>query len=155
MMRRMEEAFQQKNPEYFIHVLDTANRMVLRLHAVCALAEIGDESVVLILSRILKSENDPLIRHEAAFSLGQIGLKSGIPALEDAMLNDVSDIVRHEAAAALGSLGAESARPSLEKALSDSSELVAGSAKASLYNLDYLRHEKDQTETLARNMIRP
>ncbi len=156
VMKRMEEEYERSNPAYFIQVLGSESRMVLRLHAVCALADVGDDSAVPALAKVLKNDQDPLLRHEAAFSLGQMGLQSGISALIDATLNDPSDIVRHEAAAALGSIGNQSAREALEKALRDPSPLVSGSAKASLYNLDYLKDQMAQKSTEpSRNIIRP
>ncbi len=156
IMRRMDEEYKNEKPAYFIQIIGSKRPMVLRLHAVCALADVGDESAIPSLAQVLKSDPDPLLRHEAAFSLGQMGLHSGIPSLIDATLNDPSDIVRHEAAAALGSIGNQSAREALEKALRDPSDLVSGSARASLYNLDYLRKEsKEQATNSARNPIRP
>ncbi len=156
VMKRMEEEYKEENPAYFIQIVGSQSPMVLRLHAVCALADVGDKSAVPSLAHVLKSDPDPLLRHEAAFSLGQMGLHSGIPPLIDATLNDPSDIVRHEAAAALGSIGNQSAREALEKALRDPSDLVSGSARASLYNLDYLRSESEREYSeSARNPIRP
>ncbi len=156
VMRKMEEAYEREKPSYFIKVLESRKPMVLRLHAVCALADIGDESAINALARVLKVDPDPLLRHEAAFSLGQLGLQPGIPHLIDAALNDPSDIVRHEAAAALGSIGNQSARHALMQASKDPSDLVSGSAKASLYNLDYLKHQiEQQSMDSRRNPIRP
>lgn len=152
----MESEYEHGNPAYFIKVLASERPMVLRLHAVCALADVGDESAIPALSQVLKSDPNPLLRHEAAFSLGQIGLQPGIQALISAMLNDSSDLVRHEAAAALGSIGNQSGRDALQKALGDPSELVSGSAEASLYNLDYLKQQSEQKRSdSARNQIRP
>jgi HEAT repeat protein len=156
VMKRMEEEYKRESPGYFIQIINSKSTMVLRLHAVCALADVGDELAVPTLAKVLKSDPDPLLRHEAAFSLGQMGLQSGIPPLIDAMLKDSSDIVRHEAAAALGSIGNQSAHEALKQALNDPSDLVSGSARASLYNLDYLQNEMNQqTTNTARNPIRP
>ncbi len=156
VMWKMEQEYEREKPFYFIKILESKKPMVLRLHAVCALADVGDESAIEALAQVLKSDPDPLLRHEAAFSLGQMGLKPGIPLLIDAALNDPSDIVRHEAAAALGSIGNQSARAALIQASKDPSKLVSGSAKASLYNLDYLQNqlEKKFTDT-RRNPIKP
>jgi Pyruvate/2-oxoacid:ferredoxin oxidoreductase delta subunit len=49
-------------------------------------------------------------------------------------------IVRHEAAAALGSIGSASAEATLTKALADKAEIVKNSAKASLFNIEFLKH---------------
>lgn len=156
VMKRMEEEYKKQKSSYFVQVIKSNSPMVLRLHAVCALADVGDESAITALARVLKSDADPLLRHEAAFSLGQMGLQPGIPHLIDATLNDPSDIVRHEAAAALGSIGSQSARHALTQASKDPSELVSGSAKASLYNLDYLKHQiEEQSTKPPRNPIRP
>lgn len=156
VMKRMEDEYKKEKPTYFIEIIKSNSSMVLRLHAVCALADVGDESAIPALAQVLKSDSDPLLRHEAGFSLGQMGLESGIPPLIDAMLNDPSDIVRHEAAAALGSIGRQSAREALQRATKDPSELVSGSARASLYNLDYLKHQIERLSADSnRNPIRP
>lgn len=154
-MRRMEEEYEKGNPAYFIQILRTEKLMVLRLHAITALANIGDETAVPALAEVLKNDSDPLLRHEAAFSLGQMGIQPGIPHLIDATLHDPSDIVRHEAAAALGSIGNQTAREALTQALDDPSPLVSGSAKASLYNLNYLKSQMRESSNSGRNQIRP
>ncbi len=155
-MKKMEAEYAKGDPAYFIHVLKSERSMVLRLHAVTALANIGDDTAVPALAEVLKTDPDPLLRHEAAFSLGQMGIQPGIPHLIDATLHDLSDIVRHEAAAALGSIGNQTAREALTQALNDPSPLVSGSARASLYNLDYLKSQmKQESPESARNPIKP
>ena len=91
------------------------------------------------LSDVLFHDPDPLVRHEAAFSLGQIGLSSAVKALEKAATTDRDPIVRHEAAAALGSIGNPSAESALRKALSDKEAIVSNSARASLFNIEFLK----------------
>lgn len=116
----------------------------MRTRAVCILADIGDVTVVPILSEILKNDKTPLVRHEAAFTLGQLGFSQSLDFLIDAMLHDVDSVVRHESAVALGSIGDESAREALIKALDDKDQLVVHSAFSSLLNLDYLKnHNKE------------
>jgi HEAT repeat protein len=139
---QMEESFKNKDVECFLRVLREDDTLVLRVHAVCALAEIGDETAVPALTDILLHDPNSLVRHEASFSLGQMGFPSGVEALMTALIADPSDIVRHESAAALGSIGDERARGVLEKATHDKSEEVRGSALASLFNLDYLKNRK-------------
>jgi HEAT repeat protein len=139
LLSEMERAFERKDPSFFNRVLEEEAALVLRVHAVTALSEIGDETSVPVLGEVLKNDPSSLVRHEAAFSLGQMGLKSSVPYLIDASLKDTSEIVRHESAAALGAIGDEKAREALEKASEDSNEEVRGSALASLFNLDYLR----------------
>ena len=85
----------------------------------CILADIGDSTVVPILSEILKHDETPLVRLEAAFTLGQLGFPQCVIHLIDAMLNDNDNVVRHESAVALGSIGDEFARDALIKATSD------------------------------------
>lgn len=138
----MEEKYETKDAEYFNHVLTEEPSLVVRVHAVTVLSEIGDESSVPVLADVMKRDPSPLIRHEAAFSLGQMGLSSAVPYLIDAALNDPSEIVRHESAAALGAIGDECAREALEKASKDTSDEVRGSAIASLFNLDFLKYSK-------------
>ena len=139
VMKRMEEEYEKKNEDFFIDVLSKEPSLVLRVHAVTILAELGSEAAVPALSDVVLHDPDPLVKHEAAFTLGQMGLASGVPALEEAVRHDREPIVRHESAAALGSIGNQSARPTLEAALDDPDELVRNSAAASLFNLKFLR----------------
>ncbi len=139
VMKGMEEAWQKKDESYFIRVLESEPSLVLRVHAVCILAEVGGERSVPTLSDVLLHDPDPLVRHEAAFSLGQIGNSEGNVALSEAVLNDRDPIVRHESAAALGSVGSAYSEEVLTKALSDSDEMVRNSAKASLFNIRFLK----------------
>jgi deoxyhypusine monooxygenase len=139
VMKDMEEAFQCKNESYFINVLRSEPSLVLRVHAVCILAEVGSERSVPVLSDVLLHDPDPLVRHEAAFSLGQIGQAEGNVALAEAAINDRDPIVRHESAAALGSVGSAQSEEVLTKVLADEDEMVRNSAKASLFNIRFLK----------------
>jgi HEAT repeat protein len=138
----MEEQYESRNASFFNKILAEETALVIRLHAVTVLSEIGDESSVPILGDVLKHDPSSLIRHECAFSLGQMGLKSAVPYLVEGALNDSSEIVRHESAAALGAIGEEQARSALVEASKDQSEEVRGSAIASLFNLDFLKYSK-------------
>ena len=140
VLARMEKNYEEKDARYFNEVLRNEPTLVVRVHAVTVLSEIGDESSVPVLADVMKNDPSSLIRHEAAFSLGQMGLKSAVPYLCDAALHDSSEIVRHESAAALGAIGDERAREPLMKATGDPSEEVRGSALASLFNLDFLAY---------------
>lgn len=135
----MEEAWQKKDESYFVSVLQKEPSLVLRVHAVCILAEVGGEGAVPALSDVLLHDPDPLVRHEAAFSLGQIGLSEGNRALAEAVINDKDPIVRHESAAALGSVGSADSEKILTKALDDGDEMVRNSALASLFNIRFLK----------------
>jgi len=106
---------------------------------VCILAEVGGEKSIPALADVLLHDPDPLVRHEAAFSLGQIGLSEGNVALGEAVINDKDPIVRHESAAALGSVGSAESEGVLTKALEDTDEMVRNSAKASLFNIKFLK----------------
>ncbi len=139
IMKGMENAFSRKDETYFVEVLRTEPSLVLRVHAVCILAEVGGAGSVQALADVLFNDPDPLVRHEAAFSLGQIGLSAACEALEEAMLSDSDPIVRHESAAALGSIGSPAAEAALRKALIDPAEIVSNSARASLFNIEFLR----------------
>jgi len=139
VMEKMEEAYQKREEAYFVKVLNTESSLVLRIHAVCILAEVGGANSMETLADVLLHDADPLGRHEAAFSLGQIGLSSANGSLERAVMTDAEAIVRHEAAAALGSIGNPSAEKVLRVALQDRDEIVRNSARASLFNLDFLK----------------
>jgi len=139
IMKGMEDAFQMKDESYFVRVLQTEPSLVLRVHAVCILAEVGSEESVPVLSDVLLHDPDPLVRHEAAFSLGQIGNPEGNVALAEAVINDKDPIVRHESAAALGSVGSGESEDVLTRALADKDEMVRNSAEASLFNIRFLK----------------
>jgi HEAT repeat protein len=140
ILGEMEAKYEEKDASFFNEVLKREPSLVVRVHAVTVLSEIGDESSVPVLADVMKNDPSPLIRHECSFSLGQMGLKSAVPYLCESALHDPSEIVRHESAAALGSIGDESAREVLVKASRDPSDEVRGSALASLFNLDFLKH---------------
>jgi deoxyhypusine monooxygenase len=139
VMAKMEEAFTKKDESYFLQVLSSESSLVLRVHAVCILAEVGSEKSIPALSDVLLNDTDPLVKHEAAFSLGQIGLAAATGPLEKAMLTDPDAVVRHESAAALGSIGSASAETALTKALDDRDPIVSNSARASLFNIEFLK----------------
>lgn len=138
VMKKMEEEFRKGDERFFITVMEEEPSLVLRVHAVTILADLGSEAAIPTLANVLLHDPDPLVRHEAAFTMGQIGLSSAVPPLEEAVLVDKDPIVRHESAAALGSIGSQSAKGTLQKALEDSDELVRNSAAASLFNLEFL-----------------
>jgi HEAT repeat protein len=142
ILNKMEEKYEEKDASFFNQALKNEPSLVVRVHAVTVLSEIGGESSVPVLADVMKRDPSSLIRHEAAFSLGQMGLKSAVPYLIDTALNDPSEIVRHESAAALGAIGDERARDPLIKASKDKSEEVRGSAIASLFNLDFVAYSK-------------
>ena len=139
VMQGMEDAWARKDETYFVEVLKREPSLVLRVHAVCILAEVGGEKSVPTLSDVLFHDPDPLVRHEAAFSLGQIGLSEGNMALAKSIKNDRDPIVRHESAAALGSIGSAESEAYLREALSDPEEMVRNSARASLFNIEFLK----------------
>ncbi len=146
VLEGMEGKYESKDAKYFNKVLQDEPSLVVRVHAVTVLSEIGDETSVPVLADVMKKDPSPLIRHEAAFSLGQMGLKSAVPHLIEAALNDPSEIVRHESAAALGAIGDERAREALQKASKDSSDEVRGLAIASLFNLDFISYSKSRQQ---------
>jgi deoxyhypusine monooxygenase len=138
-LEKMEWAFSKGNVDFFRSVLDGRPSLLLRIHAVCMLADMKDERAVSALCETLKEDPSPLVRHEAAFSLGQLEFKSAVPALMEAMANDESVLVRHESAVALGSIGDETARTSLIDRLRDPNEDVRLSAEVALADLDFLK----------------
>lgn len=147
-LENMEWAFSKGDIAYFEKVLNSRPSIVLRIHAVCMLADMRNESAIPLLSRSLREDQSPLVRHEAAFAMGQLEFKSAVPSLVQAMLSDESVLVRHESAVALGSIGDEHARESLIKTLGDSDEDVRLSAECALADLDFLKRLRSRTETV-------
>ncbi len=142
----MEWAFTKGEVSFFSKVLGSRPSILLRIHAVCMLADMKSEDAVPALSRALKEDPSPLVRHEAAFSMGQLEFKSAIPALLEAMAKDKSVLVRHESAVALGSIGDERARDGLVDALKDIDDDVRLSAEIALADLDFLKILRSRTE---------
>ena len=64
-----DKAFEQKDLTFFINLLQQDESISVRTRCVCVLADIGDNSVVPILSELLKNDETPLVRHEAALHL--------------------------------------------------------------------------------------
>src|SRR5205809_7186611 len=95
-LERMEWAFSKGEVAYFKKVLDNGPSIVLRIHAVCMLADMKSEAAVPLLARALQEDPSTLVRHEAAFALGQLEFKSEVPALLKALYHDVCVLVRHE-----------------------------------------------------------
>ena len=139
IFQECDKAFDKKNVEYSINLLQPDESISVRTRAVCILADIDNEEVIPVLSEILKNDKTSLVRHEAAFTLGQLGCTQSVPALIDAMLSDSNNVVRHESAVALGSIGDQSARNALINATNDNDKLVVHSAFSSLLNLDHLQ----------------
>ena len=144
-LEKMEWAFSKGDIDFFKKVLDSRPSLLLRIHAVCMLADMKDERAVPALAETLKIDPSPLVRHEAAFSMGQLEFKSALPALMEAMANDDSVLVRHESAVALGSIGEETARQGLIDRLSDPDEDVRLSAEVALADLDFLKRLRTRT----------
>lgn len=140
LLKDLEKAFGRKDSEYITRFLrDSSDKpLLLRVHAVCMLEDVGDESSVPVLTQVLKHDPSPLTRHEAAFTLGQLGYQSAVPSLVEAMFSDVSPIVRHESAVALSSIGDVTALPELQKAIQDKDEDVSKSALTAYQYLNYL-----------------
>ncbi len=149
MLEKMEWAFSKGEISIFQGVLESPSSIVLRIHAVCMLADMKNEEAVPFLCRPLREDSSPLVRHEAAFALGQLGFNSAVPALLEAMKNDKSVLVRHESAVALGSIGDEKSRDGLLEALDDPDEDVRLSAECALTDLDFLKRLRSRTETRA------
>jgi len=145
VLEKMEWAFSKGDVDFFRIVLDGRPSLLIRIPAVCMLADMKDERAVPALSESLKQDPSPLVRHEAAFALGQLEFESAVPFLLEAMANDESVLVRHESAVALGSIGEETARSGLIDRLRDPDEDVRLSAAVALADLDFLRRLRART----------
>ena len=145
-LEEMEWAFSKGDIEFFKKVLDSRPSIVVRIHAVCMLADMKNEAAIPLLAEALREDPSPLVRHEAAFAMGQLEFKSGVPPLIEAMTTDSSVLVRHESAVALGSIGDERARDGLTKRLVDPDEDVRLSAECALADLDFLKRLRLRTE---------
>ncbi len=148
-LEKMEWAFSKGDTSYFKKVLDARPSIVLRIHAVCMLADMRNEAAIPLLASSLLADPSPLVRHEAAFAMGQLEYKSAVPALIQAMAHDESVLVRHESAVALGSIGDERAREGLVARLGDPDEDVKLSAEVALADLDFLKRLRSRTESVA------
>ena len=137
LFAEMESKYEQKDIDYFVHLLDHPD-YVVRTRATCILVDFGGEDKIQYIAKVLKNDENELVRHEAAFSLGQMCYSSAIEPLTDATLNDPSMFVRHEAAIALGVVGSKDAKQALEKALNDPDKPVVESAVVALSNIEFM-----------------
>ena len=137
LFAEMESKYEQKDIDYFVHLLDHPD-YVVRTRATCILVDFGGEDKIQYIAKVLKNDENELVRHEAAFSLGQMCYSSAIDPLTDATLNDPSMFVRHEAAIALGVVGSKDAKQALEKALNDPDKPVVESAVVALSNIEFM-----------------
>src|SRR5439155_25233946 len=87
-LERMEWAFSKGEVAYFKKVLDDRPSIVLRMHAVCMLADMKSEAAVPLLARALQEEPSRLVRDEAAFACGPLHLNAAVPALLQAIASD-------------------------------------------------------------------
>src|SRR5437773_11408736 len=87
-LERMEWPFSKGEVAYFKKVLDDRPSIVLRIHAVCMLADIKSETALPLLARALQEDPSPLVPHEAPFALGQQQYKSAVPELLQALSHD-------------------------------------------------------------------
>jgi len=55
VLARMEKEFEAKDPSFFNEVLKKEPTLVIRVHAVTILSEIGDESSVPVLADVMKT----------------------------------------------------------------------------------------------------
>src|SRR5206468_8264606 len=95
-LEKMEWAFSKGDIGFFRIVLDGRPSLLLRIHAVCMLADMKDEMAVPTLCETMKHDPSPLVNHEAAFTLGQLDFKSAVPALLQAMAPYQSVHVTHQ-----------------------------------------------------------
>ncbi|HTY90546.1 MAG TPA: HEAT repeat domain-containing protein [Methanocella sp.] len=103
----------------------------IRLNAVAALGEVGDERASAVLVAICLNDIYYPVRFEAAESLKRTGDRRSAGLLSDA-LRDKDPAVRLHAAEALGKLGDRRAMGALSAALEDGDEAVRKEALASL-----------------------
>jgi deoxyhypusine monooxygenase len=155
-LAELEDAFEKKDVSPFISTLGASKGLplLLRVHAVCMLEHIGNESVVGPLCKVLKEDPSPLTRHEAAFTLGQLGYRSAVQSLVEAMQKDESPIVRHESAVALSSIGDDTVLSVLENAIKDKDEDVSNSALIAFEYLSYLKRKRESSPQTLQTKIR-
>src|SRR5215471_924888 len=133
-LEKMEWSFSKGDISYFKTVLDSRPSIVLRIHAVCMLADMKNEKAIPVLSMALREDPSPLVRHEAAFAMGQLEFKSGVPSLIEAMTGD------------------ERARKPLITMLDDGDEDVRLSAEVALADLDFLQRLRSKVEAPHHNI---
>src|SRR5438094_9699600 len=75
-LEKMEWAFSKGDIDFFRIVLDGRPSLLLRIHAVCMLADMKDERAVPALCETMKQDPSPRVRHDAAIALGQQEVKA-------------------------------------------------------------------------------
>lgn len=74
-LKAMEDAFYKQDVDFFVGLLEnfSSQSLLIIVHAVCMLENVGNENSVPILCKIMRSNPSHLTRHEAASTLGQVG----------------------------------------------------------------------------------
>ena len=103
ILAQMDVEYVNKNVSYFVSLLNSNRSITIRVRSVCILAEVGDETAVEGLSKIMLKDPNHLVRHESAFSLGSIGDESARDALVNAT-SDPDEVVSQSAVIALVNL---------------------------------------------------
>ncbi|XP_015109893.1 deoxyhypusine hydroxylase [Diachasma alloeum] len=122
-----------------------------RFRALFTLRNIGGEEAI---EWIKKGFEDPsaLLKHELAYCLGQMQDSRATPVLID-VLKDIKQepMVRHEAGEALGAIGDQKVIPILQEYSKDSVIEVAETCQLALNRINWLREDKNQSESLSEN----
>ena len=110
----------------------------IRLNAVSALGEVGDERASDVLVAICLHDIYYPVRFEASESLKRTGDKRAVSLLSDA-LRDKDPVVRLHSVEALGKIGDRRAMNALQMAMEDADDAVRNAALASLGKMGDLR----------------
>lgn len=70
------------------------SRELVRIHAIMALAYIGDESAVDTLNNALLNDANPSVRYTALLSIMRIGSKKSVSAIEQAKLKETDPAIK-------------------------------------------------------------
>ena len=62
LLSEMEERYEKKDKEYFVHLLDHKD-FVIRCRTVCILVDMGGEDVVPHVASVLKNDPNELVQH--------------------------------------------------------------------------------------------
>lgn len=117
--------------ELLIEILQDPHPKV-RTSAIWGLRDIGGQSAIEPLDRVLRLDESPSVRAVAAITLGTLGGKKAVKALISALSDDQFGFVRACAAESLGVIGDPQAIEPLVFALDDSDEDVRQEAAVKL-----------------------
>ncbi|KAH9415430.1 hypothetical protein DERP_010286 [Dermatophagoides pteronyssinus] len=120
---------------------DPQKSMAIRFRALFTLKNIGGQSAIDHIGKVLFEDDSALLKHECAYCLGQMQDVYAIEILSKVLANTMEHpMVRHEAGEALGAIGTDECLEILENYVDDSNKDVAETAQLAVNRIKHFRN---------------